>query len=142
MHDCTGPTNNADNNFSTSFFLSLVIPSCCLHHAEHCQWGKRTPHKYIYKKGSKIIGCDDFSAISPSTGWSELLPPPQWIWSLWYLLFISSFQAARLLHLVPLLPGGGGGILLVASFHYSEILRRQAEAASCWTASTEYRRGQ
>ena len=37
----------------------------------------------------------------------ERAPPPQWIWSLRYPLF-SSFQAARLRHLVLLRPGGGG----------------------------------
>jgi hypothetical protein len=44
-------------------------------------------------------------------------------WSLWYPLF-PSIRAARLLHLVPLLPGGGG--ILDNSFPewHSEILRR------------------
>jgi hypothetical protein len=80
-------------------------------------------HEYIYKK-AKEAKSSDATIFPQSLRVPERAPPPQWIWSLWYPLF-SSFQAARLQHLVLLLPGGGGGILdnSFPEWH-SEIFRR------------------
>ena len=59
------------------------------------QWGKRTSHKYTYRKGGEILGCYDFSATSPSPGASSS----------------TAVDLIARIPLVPLLPGGAGSIL-------------------------------
>ena len=87
---CTSPVGHANPSaYSTTPIRQHPKIEIAVQKKEKPQWGKRTSHKYIYKKGGEILGCYDFPH-SPSTGAS----------------FSAAVDLIAQVSLVPLLPGG------------------------------------